>query len=344
MPRAPILQTNGTIDRYTYRMRVTAIIPSRGGPDGALARCIASLLAERDAKLAIVASIDGPDAPADLAPFARDGSVTVVTGEPAGPAAARNRGLEVADGQLVLFLNDDVVPCPRLIDHHRAAHRDGAPKLVLGDAPFAVPTDDRVLDRMTRETALLFFYSDMNGVERDRDWGFRHAWTLNLSVPRSICARFDDGLAHPMFDDLEWAYRVTSEHRAPVLYRPEASATHHHRYEPGQILAREALLGHQALALHRVNQSCAAAVFGDRFDGSDQSIEDARALMTDDAIDAYARFEAIARKPVFSTNIRELFASARSWRMAARAAGFLAAVRGAPPPRAGQVFAAPASA
>ncbi len=325
-------------------MRVTAIIPSRGGPDGSLARCIAALLAERDAKLRVIASIDGQDAPADLEPLTRDGSVTVVTGEPIGPAGARNRALAHTVGELVLFLNDDVVPAPRLIDHHRAAHRDGAPKLVLGDAPFAVPSDDRVLDRMTRETALLFFYSDMNGVERDRDWGFRHAWTLNLSVPRSICAAFDERLTFPMFDDLEWAYRVTTKHGAPVLYRPEASATHHHRYEPGQILAREALLGHQALQLHRVNDACATAVFGDRFDGSDQSIEDARALLTDGATDAYAQFDSIARKPVFSTNIRELFASARAWRMAARAAGFLAAVRRAPPPRPGQVFTAPASA
>ncbi|MEQ8875164.1 MAG: glycosyltransferase family A protein [Phycisphaerales bacterium] len=323
---------------------MTAIIPSRGGPDGSLARCIAALLAERDAKLRVIASIDGHEAPADLEPLTRDGSVTVVTGEPAGPAGARNRGLAHAEGGLVLFLNDDVLPAPRLVDHHRAAHRDGAPKLVLGDGPFAVPSGDRVLDRMTRETALLFFYSDMNGVERDRDWGFRHAWTLNLSVPRSICADFDGRLAQPMFDDLEWAYRVTTEHRTPVLYRPEASATHHHRYEPGQILAREALLGHQALQLHRVNEACATAVFGDRFDGSAQSIEDARALLTEHAADEYARFQATAREPAMSANVHDLFASARGWRMAARAAGFLAAVRSAPPPKAAEVFAAPASA
>jgi GT2 family glycosyltransferase len=320
-------------------MRVTVIIPSRGGPDGALARCIAALLAERDARLRIIASIDGPDAPAGLEPLARDGSVLVVTGERGGPSAARNRALGLADGQLVLFLNDDVVAAPRLVEHHRAAHRDGAPRLVLGEAPFAVPADDRVLDRLTRETALLFFYSDMNGVERDRDWGFRHAWTLNLSLPRSICAEFDEKLAFPMFDDLEWAYRVTTGTGAPVVYRPEASATHHHRYEPGQILAREALLGHQALALHRVNPACAAAVFGERFDGSAQSVGDARVLLTDAARRDYAHFESVARRPALSANIHELFAHARGWRMAARAAGFLAAVEGAPPPGAAAIFA-----
>lgn len=319
-------------------MRVTAIIPSRGGAGGTLARCVAALLAEHDAKLHIIASIDGPDAPADLEPLTRDGSVTVVTGEQAGPGGARNRALEHAEGDLVLFLNDDVVPAPRLIDQHRAAHRDGSPKLVLGGAPFAVPTGDRVLDRMTRETALLFFYSDMNSAERNRDWGFRHAWTLNLSLPRAVCQPFDDRLRHPMFDDLEWAHRVTTAHNAPVLYRPEAMVTHHHRYEPAQILAREALLGHQALALHRTNPACAAAVFGERFDGSPASIHDARALITADAAQEYAHFEALATQPALSANIHDLFARARTWRMAGRAAGFLAAADGKPSPATTSIF------
>ncbi len=325
-------------------MRVTAIIPSRGTPAGTLARCIVALLAERDANLRIIASIDGPDAPADLEAMERDGSVVVITGEPVGPAGARNRAIEHADGELVLFLNDDVVPSPGLIDHHRAAHHEGAARLVLGEAPFAVPRDDRVLDRMTRETALLFFYSDMNTVERDRDWGFRHAWTLNLSVPRAMCVPFDDRLRFPMFDDLEWAYRVTTEHAATVVYRPEASVTHHHRYAPANILAREALLGHQALALHRANPACATAVFGDRFDGSAQSMEDARALLTESAASEYAHFEEMAVEPALSVNVHDLFARARSWRMAARAAGFLAGVAGRPAPVAGEIFRIGASA
>lgn len=319
-------------------MRVTTIIPSRGTPGGPLARCVAALLAERDSRLRIIASIDGPDAADELEPLTRDGSVKVVAGEQGGPGAARNRALEYAEGDLVLFLNDDVVPAPRLVDHHRAAHRDGLPKLVLGDAPFAVPGDDRVIDRLTRETALLFFYSDMNSMERDRDWSFRHAWTLNLSVPRAICEPFDGRLTHPMFDDLEWAYRVTTDNGAPVLYRPEASVTHHHRYEPAQILAREALLGHQALALHRTNPACATAVFGDRFDGSPASTDDAQALITADAAQEYAHFEAVATRPALSANIHDLFARARTWRMAARAAGYLAAVNGKPSPTAASIF------
>ncbi|MFI4883269.1 MAG: glycosyltransferase family 2 protein [Phycisphaerales bacterium JB064] len=319
-------------------MRVAAIIPCRAGDNPRVVSLVAALVSLRDHELSIVVGVDGHGAPAGLERFAGEPSVTIVTGERGGPGPARNRALAVGDEELVLFLNDDVEPAPDLIERHRAAHADGAPKLVLGAAPFAITQPDRVLDRMTRETSLLFFYNTMDAHEPMRDWGFRHAWTLNLSLPRAICAPFDSGLAFPMFDDLEWAYRVCTAHAAPLVYRPEAIVTHHHRYEPRQILAREALLGHQALTLHRVNAACATAVFGERFDGSPHSIAEAQALITPEADEAYAQFEHTVQQPALSVNVHDVFASARPWRMAARAAGFLRAVDGAPPPDAASVL------
>lgn len=314
-------------------MRVTAIIPSRSQEHGPLVRCLLSLLEIGDANLRIIASMDGPDAPSDLRPLTRGGAVEVLTGPQGGPGAARNRALDRAEGDLVLYLNDDVVADAGLIDAHRAAHADGAPRLVLGAAPFAVPQDDRVIDRLTRETSLLFFYSEMDDREPERDWGFRHAWTLNLSLPREICDPFDARMRYAMFDDLEWAYRVTRRTGAPVVFRPDAGVVHHHRYEPQGLLAREALLGHQALALRRINPACAAAIFGERFDGSRASMRDARALSTPQAAEAYVEFESLAQRPALSMNVHELFARARAWRWSARGIGYRSAMRGHEPPR-----------
>ena len=325
-------------------MRIAAIIPCRQGENAPVASLVRALASRRDPELSIIVGVDGEDAPPGLERFADEPDVAITTGERGGPGTARNRALAVVEADVVLFLNDDVQPAPDLVERHRAAHADGAPKLVLGAAPFAIPEPDRVLDRMARETSLLFFYSTMDTSEPMRDWGFRHAWTLNLSVPSAICEPFDERLALPMFDDLEWAFRVCTQHAAPVVYRPGAIAIHHHRYEPGQILAREAALGHQALTLHRVNPSCAQAVFGNQFNGEAESLAEAHALITPEAAQAYAHFEAVAREPALSVNVYELFASARPWRMAARAAGFLRAVEGAPPPPAEAIFPIPASA
>lgn len=49
-----------------------------------------------------------------------------------GLAAARNAGLSRARGEIVWFLDDDLVPAPGLLARHRAAHEEDRPKIVIG--------------------------------------------------------------------------------------------------------------------------------------------------------------------------------------------------------------------
>jgi len=51
---------------------------------------------------------------------------------PAGPAAARTRGVAAAHGGLVVFFDDDVVPEPTAIAVHVAAHQANPNSVVVG--------------------------------------------------------------------------------------------------------------------------------------------------------------------------------------------------------------------
>lgn len=238
---------------------LTIAIPSRGRI-GQLTRLLTALTRQtlHAHRFEVLVGLDGEASPVSH-PRAR-----ILRLQHRGPAATRNTLVAIAQGEVILFLNDDVIPEPDLAERHLAAHRElGPADLVLGSAPWVVPEGDTLFDRLIRETSLIFFYDAMNEVERDRDWGFRHAWTLNLSLRTDIARQcpFDERLRRAMFEDLEWGYRLALSHGSRVLYRPGARVTHDHRYTPADYLARERRLGAEALTLAAVNPACAEAIF-----------------------------------------------------------------------------------
>jgi GT2 family glycosyltransferase len=243
-------------------MDLTVAIPSCGRSEK-LARLLDSLGTQTLAadRFEVVVGFDGTACPIS------NPSVRVLNLQKTGPASTRNAIIDQAKGDLLLLLNDDVVAKPDLLERHLAAHnedRQGAGvDLILGSAPWAVPPNDSLFDRMIRETSMVFFYNTMDDTNRNRDWEFRHAWTLNLSLRTSLARefRFDDRLTRAMFEDLEWAYRLSAQISSKVIYRSEAVVEHDHRYTPAGYLERERALGAQSLELARFNPECALEIF-----------------------------------------------------------------------------------
>jgi glycosyltransferase involved in cell wall biosynthesis len=64
-----------------------------------------------------------------------DGRLRPILTENRGQAAAQQLGVEVAVGEVVLLLDDDVVPCPGLVSGHAAHHEGTADVVVTGYMP-----------------------------------------------------------------------------------------------------------------------------------------------------------------------------------------------------------------
>lgn len=248
---------------------VTVVIPTYQR-HGRLRDCLTSLAAQANApSFEIIVTVDGPDTGERLIAGSSewDVPVQVLDGERLGPAAARNRAIEAAAAPVLLLLNDDIVAAPDLVAVHaagQASSRDTT--LIVGDSPWATTASDTLFDCMVYETSTVFFYDTMYKAadSASRDWGFRHAWSLNLSLPteaaRSVRG-FEVGMARPVYEDLEFAHRITKS-GAPVRYEAAARVIHHHRYTPEKLLRRDGVLGHQAVRLAELNPGCAAAMFG----------------------------------------------------------------------------------
>lgn len=264
-------------------MRCSVLIPTFNRPRAAAA-CVSALARELPRDAEVLVGIDGPDdgtvASAADAWRSRGGSpdrLRVEPGPRAGQASVRNRLLPLARGRTLLFLNDDMIPAPGMIDAHLdaqdRARAERRPALVIGDSPFVVPADDRLFDRLIRETSMIFFYDRMNSPEArrereagaDRDWGFRHAWLLNLSAPAELVREAGGFTVFPStygYEDDELAFRLAERFGARVLYRPDARADHDHRYDPDPYLVREFKLGYAAIGFARTTPECARAMFG----------------------------------------------------------------------------------
>ncbi len=275
---------------------VSVLIPTLGRPDR-LDRCLRGLAGQslpRD-RFEVLVGIDGGDAP-----VLREHAglrVGMHVFPHAGPAGTRNRLLRLARGDLLLFLNDDVRPAPTLLAEHARAHAArNRPAMILGAAPFVRPADDTAWDRLIRESSMVFFYDRMDAdlaagrAGPDHDWGFRHAWTLNLSMPRTVleaAGGFDERLRHAMFEDLEMAYRVRlaaipGTAAPPVLYHPEAVVEHDHRISIQEYLGREQKLGRAAWELAEIAPACSREVFG-RDLRSPAEIDECRRIVECDA-------------------------------------------------------------
>lgn len=209
---------------------------------------------------------NGVERAADVRPHAWPLRVHVThRGEP-NIGAAKNQAIEAATGEFLLLLNDDVIAKPDFVRTHVETHRKlGQPAMVLGKSAWERYRDQTVLDEMIAATPMIFFYDRMAG---DHWYGFRHAWNLNLSLPRVALGRmrFDERLGPFFYEDLELAYRLGEEHGLRVWYEPAAEVLHAHRYTFDGYLDRECAMGSAAVRLADANPDCFRAIYGAALD------------------------------------------------------------------------------
>lgn len=226
---------------------LTIIIPTRDRAP-ILARCLDALDAQvHDADLEVIVVDDGSrDRTAVV--LAQYPHVRAVSQPPSGSPAALNAGVELASAPVVMFLDDDVLAAPGMLQRHLDFHRalPDARETLVGHVTWAPQLEVTHHMHWLEDGGPLFAFNTISDPD-DVDW--RHFCTANVSVKSTLLGSqpFDPELER--FNDAELGYRLAQ--RGMHLHYDPSALVHHWRVDtPTSTGRRMRVVGRAARMVH----------------------------------------------------------------------------------------------
>lgn len=235
--------------------RVSVVMPTYDRAH-ALERVVAPLL-EDECTHELIVVVDGSrDGSLELLAriASRDARLKPLFMENRGEMAARQAGAETATGEVVLFIDDDVLAEPGLVRGHRRRHAGREHLVVLGYMPIELPRR-----RSARDFATFIYSAEYEGrcvvYEQDPVSVLRELWGGNFSMRRSDCLEI--GMQNPAYaeryhPDREFGLRCLEAGLIGVFDR-SLRATHLHRRSLPAFARDARSQGAARVMLHRLH-------------------------------------------------------------------------------------------
>ncbi len=185
-------------------------------------------------------------------------SLRVVHQDHAGVAAARNRGIDVAEGEILLFCDDDMVPARGdFLARHASAQRQrcGAfvSRLIVPKALVSTPFHAYWRRKLHRGNARL---------PDGKMLGQSGFWFATLSLPKRLLAqeRFSSAFHHYGWEDHELGYRLFKRGVRPY-YLKAAEIYHEDAVDFASHLEKYYAMGRSAWTFYHLHPTLQVAVW-----------------------------------------------------------------------------------
>jgi len=144
-----------------------------------------------------------------------------------GRAANRNIGIRSAKGEIILFLDDDVIAGPLLLKEHYNIHFESKdPKLVvLGYTPFAKEIKRTTIVQYYEDFWKRVFHRAATNIKANPHW---YVITNNLSLRKDFLEEvglFDENFKNYSYEDTELGYRLL-KNGMEIRFNKRAMAYH----------------------------------------------------------------------------------------------------------------------
>ncbi|TAM75207.1 glycosyltransferase family 2 protein [bacterium] len=136
----------------------------------------------------------------------------VVHQENVGLAKGRNIGIARATGEIILFIDDDILSTPVLVREHMAMHAEH-PRAIVRGAVLNVESFDELPPP----------------IWTIKNYSGNYFWTSNVSLPRALLDEvglFNESFSEYGWEDLEIGLRLRHA-GVPSLFNPRAVVYHH---------------------------------------------------------------------------------------------------------------------
>jgi GT2 family glycosyltransferase len=209
---------------------ISVVIPVYNGGD-AFRQCLSSIRNFAPPGTEVIVVADGDEISADFAEPFTDRVLRI--NEPTGPANARNRGAEAANGEIILFLDADVTVNAETIGKVTQVFSEEPDLAALigsyDDAPGAV-------NFLSQYKNLFHHYTHQNASEEASTF-----WGACGAIRRDIFLEmggFDRSYRRPCVEDIELGYRLKKAGYRIGLYK-DIQVKHLKKWEPISLLKAE---------------------------------------------------------------------------------------------------------
>jgi hypothetical protein len=216
---------------------VSVVIPTKGGRAQLIERSLGRLLADpATTEVIVVLDHEDPDTEAMIRDVARSDNRVRLERPPREPdpildreQLARDTGAELARGEVILALDDDVEPIPRLVTGHAMRHLGQRDLVVLGYYPVRAlepsqrPEPASVLASKGYERACARLQENADNV-------LKGLWGGNISLRKETwirASRDRDPVGASYHVDQEFGLRLRDS-GARGVFAPELEGAHHH--------------------------------------------------------------------------------------------------------------------
>ena len=231
--------------------------------------------------------------------------ITFRTQPNGGPGRARNHGVTLATGRIVIFIGDDTVPEPRFLAEHARIHADaGDDPLVAGLGYTGWPKGERVTAFMDyiNDFGLQFGYKL---IQHGTVVPYNFFYTSNISIDRELLAAhpFDTTFPSAAWEDIELAYRLDAM-GLKIHYNAHAVTRHYHPMTVDSFARRQYTVGKSGAIFYRKHPELGHFLGVHELETRTLADEPALNKLRRKAV-LGERFRLLARPKVFETLMRE---------------------------------------